>query len=74
MNSNPTKAVLVLSVLASLSVLTGCTSIEDSNRATQAAVDRQSNETDMINTQTMIETQNMVNEQNAAAAFAASQP
>jgi hypothetical protein len=48
--------------------------IDDSNRATQAAADRQSRETqDMINTQNMIDTQNMVNEQSAAAAVAASQ-
>jgi hypothetical protein len=89
--------------LASLSVLTGCTSvsdsgsrpttttrttsnsggidpvtmagIEDSNRATQEAADRQFNETQqMINTQNMIDTQNMINEQNAAAAAAMSQP
>ena len=49
--------------------------IEDSNRATQEAADRQFNETQqMINTQNMIDTQNMVNEQNAAAAAAMSQP
>jgi hypothetical protein len=49
--------------------------IDDSNRATQEAADRQFNETQqMINTQNMIDTQNMVNEQNAAAAAAASQP
>ena len=48
--------------------------IEDSNRATQEAADRQFNETQqMINTQNMIDTQNMINEQNAAAA-AVSQP
>jgi hypothetical protein len=55
--------------------------IDDSNRATQEAADRQFNETQqMINTQNMIDTQNMinnqnmVNEQNAAAAAAMSQP
>jgi hypothetical protein len=49
--------------------------IDDSNRATQEAADRQFNETQqMINTQNMIDTQNMVNEQNAAAAAATSQP
>jgi hypothetical protein len=49
--------------------------IEDSNRATQEAADRQFNETQqMINTQNMIDTQNMINEQNAAAAAAMSQP
>lgn len=49
--------------------------IEDSNRATQEAADRQYNETQqMINTQNMIDTQNMINEQNAAAAAAISQP
>ncbi len=49
--------------------------IDDSNRATQEAADRQFNETQqMINTQNMIDTQNMVNQQNAAAAAAASQP
>jgi len=96
------KTFLLFSALASLSVLTGCTSvsdsgsrpttttratsnsggidpvtmagIEDSNRATQEAADRQFNETQqMINTQNMIDTQNMINEQNAAAA-AATQP
>ena len=87
------KALLLFSALASLSVLTGCTSagvssnsnsggidpvtmagIDDSNRATQEAADRQFNETQqMINTQNMIDTQNMVNEQNATAA-AMSQP
>ena len=89
---NPMKTLLLLSALASLSVLTGCTStgfssntggidpvtmagIDDSNRATQEAADRQFNETQqMINTQNMIDTQNMVNEQNAAAAAAMSQP
>jgi len=98
------KTFLLFSALASLSVLTGCTSvsdsgsrpttttrrttsnsggidpvtmagIEDSNRATQEAADRQFNETQqMINTQNMIDTQNMINEQNAAAAAAMSQP
>jgi hypothetical protein len=49
--------------------------IDDGNRATQEAADRQFNETQqMINTQNMIDTQNMVNEQNAAAAAATSQP
>ncbi len=49
--------------------------IEDSNRATQEAADRQFNDTQqMINTQNMIDTQNMINEQNAAAAAAMSQP
>jgi hypothetical protein len=49
--------------------------IDDSNRATQEAADRQFNETQqMNNTQDMINTQNMLNEQNAAAAAAASQP
>jgi hypothetical protein len=95
--TNPMKTLIVLSALASLSVLAGCTStgfssnsggidsvtmagINDSNRATQEAADRQFNETqqmintqNMIDTQNMINTQNMVNEQNAAAA-AASQP
>ncbi len=49
--------------------------IDDSNRATQEAADRQFNETqqmintqNMIDTQNMINTQNMVNDQNAAAA------
>jgi hypothetical protein len=97
------KTLLLFSALASLSLLTGCTSvsdagsrstttsgttsntggidpvtmagIDDSNRATQEAADRQFNETQqMINTQNMIDTQNMVNEQNAAAAAAMSQP
>ena len=98
------KTLLLFSVLAGLSILTGCTpesvssnsrgssrysdgidpvtmvGIEDSNRATQEAADRQFNETqqmintqNMIDTQNMINTQNMVNEQNAAAAAAASQ-
>ena len=88
---SPMKTLLLLSALASLSVLAGCSStgfssnpggidpvtmagIDDSNRATQEAADRQFNETQqMINTQDMINTQNMVNEQNAAAA-AMSQP
>jgi hypothetical protein len=101
---NLVKAHLLFLTLASLSVLTGCTSevvssnsngvssysggidpvtmagIDDSNRATQEAADRQFNETqqmintqNMIDTQNMINTQNMVNEQNAAAA-AMSQP
>ncbi len=49
--------------------------IEASNRATDEAVQRQSEETqDMINTQNMINTQDMVNQQNAAAAAAISQP
>lgn len=98
-----TKTLLLLSALASLFLLTGCTSvsdsgsrpttttgttsnsggidpvtlagIEDSNRATQEAADRQFNDTQqMINTQNMIDTQNMINEQNAAAAAAMSQP
>ncbi len=96
------KTLLLFSTLASLSLLTSCTSvtdsgsrpattgrtasssggidpvtmagIEDSNRATQEAADRQFNETQqMINTQNMIDTQNMINQQNAAAA-AMSQP
>jgi hypothetical protein len=89
------KTILLFLTLASLSVLTCCTTdgvssnssnsggidpvtmagIDDSNRATQEAADRQFNETQqMINTQNMIDTQNMVNEQNAAAAAAMSQP
>jgi PBP1b-binding outer membrane lipoprotein LpoB len=68
------KALLLFSVAASAFVLTGCAGINDSNRATRTVADRQSNDTDMINTQNMIETQNMVNEQSAAAAFAASHP
>ena len=85
------RTLLLFLTLASLSVLTGCTTdgvssnsggidpvtmagIDDSNRATQEAADRQFNETQqMINTQNMIDTQNMVNEQNAAAAAAMSQ-
>jgi len=92
-----------VSILACLSLVTGCTSfsdsgarstttsgttsnsggidpvtmagIDDSNRATQEAADRQFNETQqMINTQNMIDNQNMINEQNAAAAAAMSQP
>lgn len=86
------KTLRLFVLLASLSVLAGCTSvgvssnaggidpvtmagIDDSNRATQEAADRQFNETQqMINTQNMIDTQNMVNEQNAAAAAATYQP
>jgi hypothetical protein len=80
--TRPMKVLLRFSALVGLSVLTGCTSagvssntgINDSNRISKAAADRQSDETQaMINTQNMIDTQNMVNEQSAAAAAAAAQ-